>query len=163
MTAVEQRSSGSLNHRLFVVILLAKGALGVLQLGTAAAIFAGSVDRLPALTRWLFRAELAENLNDFLATRAMSLAGLIPTSELVFYTTYSLAHGGLHIVIVLALLYGAAWAHCAAVFELCAFVFYQLFEWFTVGGVAFLFLTANDLTVICITVREKRSRALMRP
>ena len=36
---------------------------------------------------------------------------------------------------------------------------YQLFEWRTVGGVALLILTAIDLTVIYITVREQRSRA----
>jgi uncharacterized membrane protein len=161
MTAVERRSPGSLNHRLFAVTLLAKGALGVLQLATAAAIFAGAVDRLPAFTQWLFGAELAENPNDFFATRAMSLADVIPTSDLAFYTTYFLAHGGLHIAIVVALLYGAAWAHRAAIVVLWAFVIYQLFEWLTVGGVALPILTAIDLTVIYITVREQRSRALL--
>lgn len=110
MTAVTQHSSKSLNHRLFAVTLFAKAALGVLQMATAAAIFAGAAERLPALTQWLFRAELVENPNDFLATRAMSLVGVIPTSDMSFYTTYFLAHGGLHIAIVVALLYGAAWA-----------------------------------------------------
>ena len=161
MTALKQHNSKSLNHRLFAVTLFAKAVLGVLQLATAAAIFAGAADRLPALTQWFFRAELAENPNDFLATRAMSLAGVIPTSDLAFYTTYFLAHGGLHIAIVVALLYGAAWAHRAALFVLWAFVIYQLFEWLTVGGVALLVLTAIDLTVIYITVREQRSRALL--
>ncbi|WP_300057881.1 DUF2127 domain-containing protein [Sulfitobacter sp.] len=159
MTTVAQHSTNSLNHRLFAVTLFAKAALGVLQLATAAAIFAGAAERLPGLTQWLFRAELAENPNDFLATRAMSLVGVIPTSDMSFYTTYFLAHGGLHIAIVVALLYGAAWAHRAAVFVLWAFVIYQLFEWLTVGGVALLILTAIDLTVIYITVCEQRSSA----
>ena len=160
---VTQHGSKSLNHRLFAVTLFAKAALGVLQLATAAAIFAGVAAHLPALVQWLFRAELAEDPSDFLATRALSLAGLIPKSDLAFYTTYFLAHGGLHIAIVVALLYGAPWAYRATVFVLWAFVIYQLFEWLTVGGVALLVLTAIDLTVIFITVREQHSRSQLGP
>lgn len=145
-----------LNHRVFVATLVAKGVLGLIQLMTAVAIFAGLAEKLPTLTKWLFRAELAENPTDFVATHIISLTGVVPTSDLAFYAIYFSAHGALHIAIVIALLYGAAWAHHAAIFVLWAFVAYQMFEWASVGGIALLLLTAIDLAVIYITTREKR-------
>tara|TARA_R110002020_G_scaffold98861_14_gene235105 strand:- start:1425 stop:1907 length:483 start_codon:yes stop_codon:yes gene_type:complete len=145
------------NHRLFVVTLVAKGLLGLIQLMTAAAIFAGVAERLPVITQWLFKAELAENPTDFIATRIISLVGIVPTSDLTFYTAYFSAHGTLHIAIVIALLYGAPWAHHAAIFVLWVFVAYQMFEWATVGGYMLLVLSAIDLAVIYITLRERRN------
>lgn len=153
------KSTSKINHRLFVATLLAKAALGVIQIATAVAIFAGMAERLPAFTQWLFQAELAENPADFVATRIISLVGVVPTSDLTFYTIYFAAHGALHIVIVIALLFGAAWAHRTAILVLWAFVAYQMFEWAAVGGTALLLLSAIDLAVIYITVREQRSKS----
>jgi len=151
-------TASNFNHRLFVVSLLAKAALGLIQIATAVTIFAGMIDRLPALAQWLFKAELAENPTDFVATRIIAIVGVMPTTDLTFYTTYFLAHGVLHIAIVFALLFGAAWAHRTAIIVLWAFVIYQMLEWATVGGTALLLLSAIDLAVIYITVREQRSR-----
>ncbi len=144
------------SHRIFVVTLIAKGVLGAIQLSTAAAIYLGLAAKLPAFTQWLFKAELAENPNDFLATHIISMVGIAPASDLTFYTIYFSAHGALHIAVVMALLYGASWAHHAAIVVLWAFVAYQMFEWATVGGTALLVLTAIDLIVIYITMREYR-------
>lgn len=85
-------------------------------------------ESLPGFTQWLFRAELTEDPTDFPATCIISLADIVPTSDLTFYTMYLSAHGALHIAIVIALLDGAAWAHRAAIFVLRAFVAYQMFE-----------------------------------
>tara|TARA_R100001369_G_C3268643_1_gene159590 strand:+ start:204 stop:683 length:480 start_codon:yes stop_codon:yes gene_type:complete len=153
------QSTSKVNHQLFVTTLLVKAVLGVIQIATAVAIFAGMAERLPAFTQWLFKAELAENPTDFVATRIISLVGVVPMSDLKFYTVYFTAHGALHIAIVIALLFGAAWAHRAAILVLWAFVAYQMFEWAAVGGTALLLLSAIDLAVIYITVREQRSKS----
>lgn len=151
----EQQQTG---HRLFIVTLVAKAVLGAVQLLTAFAIYVGLAEKLPALAQWLFKAELAEDPNDFLATYIISLLGISPTSDLTFYTIYFSAHGVLHIAVVIALLNGASWAHYAAIVVLWAFVAYQMFEWAHVGGTALLILTAIDLLVIFITMREHRSK-----
>ena len=156
---IQTQSTDRFAHRLYVVTLVTKAMLGVIQLATAAAIFAGMVDRLPALAKWLFQAELAENPNDFLATKIISLAGLAPASDLGFYSVYFAAHGVLHVGVVIALLYGATWAHRVANAVLWAFVTYQMFEWVTVGGATMLVLSAIDLGIIYLTYRENR-RAL---
>lgn len=144
------------NHRIFVVSLVAKGILGAIQILTAAAIYFGLADKLPAIMQWLFKAELAEDPNDFFATHIIALIGIAPASDLTFYTIYFSAHGALHIAVVVALLYGASWAHHAAIVVLWAFVVYQMFEWATIGGTALLILTAIDLIVIYITTREHK-------
>ena len=146
------------NHRLFVATLFAKGVLGVVQLATAAAIYFGVLQQLPRIAQWLVEQELSEDPNDFIATQFLSWANIVPTSNTTFYTLYFGAHGLLHVIIVAALLWGARWAYHAAVVVLSGFVIYQLFEWFSVGGRMLLILSAIDLAVIYLTVREKRDR-----
>jgi uncharacterized membrane protein len=143
-------------HRFFMLTILAKGSLGLVQLGTAVAIFYGVTSRLPSLAQSIIAAELAEDPNDFLAARIMSLVGAIPETDLTFYTYYFAAHGLLHVVVVAALLVGANWAYPSAVVVLIIFVVYQIFEWFTVGGVMLLVLSAIDVLVIYLTLIEWR-------
>lgn len=146
------------NHRLFLLTILGKGLLGVIQLATAVAIQMGLIQALPAIAKWVFKEELADDPKDFLATKIVELAGIIPQSELTFYTVYFAAHGALHVCVVAALLYGARWAYHAAIFVLAAFVVYQMIEWFSVGGAMLLVLTAIDLAVIYLTVLEEKRK-----
>lgn len=146
------------SHQLFLLTIVAKGLRGLLQLATAAAILFGATQQLPKFAEWIFRAELSQEPKDFLAARIMSLAGSIPQADLSFYTVYFSAHGALHIGVVAALLYGAKWADIAAIGVLAAFVVYQGFEWFSVGGTMLLVLTAIDLAVIYLTVLEMRRK-----
>lgn len=146
----------ALTHRLFLITILTKGVLGLIQLATAAAIFLGMTEKLPAFAEWMFRAELNEDPKDFLATHIISWSGIIPQSDLTFYKIYFSAHGALHVGVVAALLYGAQWANHAAIAVLGAFVVYQVMEWFSVGGVMLIVLTVIDLAVIYLTVIEHR-------
>lgn len=76
------------------------------------------------------------------------------------YTYYFAAHGLVHITVVAALLSGAHWAHSAATLTLVAFVAYQMFEWINIGGPMLLVLTAIDLIVIVLTLRERQRAQL---
>lgn len=147
-----------LTHRLFILTILAKGSLGLVQLATAAAIFLGFTDRLPSLAQLLVAAELAEDPNDFLAARIMSLVGALPETDLTFYTYYFAAHGILHVAIVAALLMGANWAYPSTIAVLGIFVIYQILEWSAVGGTMLIVLSVIDLLVIYLTLLEWRHR-----
>lgn len=146
-------------HRFFLLTLAAKGALGIVQLATAAALALGVADRLPAIAQRLFAAELSQDPNDFLATRLLALAGQVPGTDLAFYKLYFAAHGGLHLGVVTLLLLGHGAAYPAAIGVLAVFVVYQVFEWFHVGGSMLLVLTAIDLAVILLTLSEWKRRA----
>lgn len=154
------RQSGQASHQLFLLTIIAKGFLGFIQLVTAAAIAFGVTQQLPKFANWIFRAELREDPKDFLAGKIISWAGIVPQTDLSFYTAYFAAHGALHIGVVAALLYGARWADYAAIAVLAAFVVYQILEWFSVGGTMLLVLTAIDLAVIYLTIMEMRGKNL---
>ena len=145
-------------HALFLLTVIAKGLLGLLQLAIAAAIMLGITQHLPRFAEWMFRAELSQDPKDFLATKIIALAGTVPGADLSFYSVYFSAHGALHVAVVAALLYGARWADYGAIAVLAAFVVYQIFEWFAVGGAMLLVLTFIDLAVIYLTVLETRRK-----
>jgi uncharacterized membrane protein len=146
----------TITHRIFVITILAKGLLGLIQLMTAAALYFGVLEHLPRIAQWLVARELSEDPNDFIATQILSLANIAPTSDSTFYTVYFAAHGFLHVAVVTMLLSGARWANHVAISVLSLFVIYQLFEWFAVGGKTLLVLTVVDLAVIYLTARERR-------
>lgn len=146
----------STSHKLYIVTLVSKAFLGLVQLVTAAALILGVTDQFPAFAQWVFKAELAENPTDFLANKIISAVGLLPQTDLSFYKIYFTAHGLLHIGVVAALLYGANWAYHVGVGVLAVFVAYQTYEWFHVGGVMLVVLTVIDLFVIYLTVLEHR-------
>lgn len=109
--------------------------IGLLQLATVAAIHFYAADQLPALAQRVFAAELAEDPNDFLAARIISLAGMAPTSQLAFDVLCFAANELLHVGIVVALLFSVPVASPAAVLVLAAaFLLYQLVEWLSAGG-----------------------------
>jgi len=155
----EEPEIDTVAHWLFLLTLAAKGALGVIQLVTAAALALGIADRLPAIAQRLFAAELSQDPDDFLAKWLMALAGQVPGTDLTFYKIYFAAHGLLHVGVVALLLLGHGAAYPAAIAVLAGFVVYQIFEWFHVGGSMLLVLTAIDLAVIALTLTEWKRRA----
>ena len=146
----------SASHRLFLLTILTKGALGLIQLATAAALWLGVGGQLPQLAQWLVVQELSEDPTDFFASHLMAWVKIIPTTDLSFYTIYFAAHGALHVSVVAALLSGAFWANHAAIVVLAGYVIYQMLEWWNVGGAMLIVLTAIDLFVIYLTLRENR-------
>ena len=153
----------STEHRLFILTILAKAALGVIQIATAAALQLGAAQTLPPLLRWLVEKELSEDPNDFIAARLLSLFSTAPPADLTFYKIYFLSHGLLHLIVVAAILRGARWASHAAIAVLAAFVVYQMWEWVAVGGRMLLILSVIDLAVIALTLRdEQRKRQMFR-
>lgn len=165
-TEVQQMSEGAnsyrLGHDVFVLTLLAKGLLGAVQLFTALLLVLGVGDRLPAIAQWLVKAELAEDPNDPIASRIIDLASRFPGSDMTFYAIYFAAHGVLHLAVVAALFRGLIWSYAAAIVVLFAFVFYQIFSWFSSGGIMLLVLSAIDLLVIFLTYREWAHRSAAR-
>jgi len=143
-------------HQIFIAVLLGKAALGAVQLAIAAALYLGVLTYAPLIADWLVHSEVTEDPRDILASRILVWANMAPGTDTTFYMTYFVVHGALHLGVVAALLWGARWANHAAVAVLSAFVAFQLVEWARMGGVMLLVLTAIDLAVIWLTLREHR-------
>lgn len=150
--------SAKFAHRFFILTILAKGSLGLVQLATSAAISMGLTDRLPRLAQSIIAAELAEDPNDFLAARIMQFVRTLPETDMTFYAYYFGAHGLLHVVVAAALLSGTIWAYPATIAVLSIFVLYQSLEWLAVGGTMLLVLSTIDLLVIFLTWLEWKDR-----
>lgn len=156
-------TAGRMGHRVFVLTLAAKGLLGLVQLAVAAAILSGASQGVPRLAHWLVAAELAEDPADPMASRIMAVAGALPGSATGFYAIYFAVHGLLHVGVVAALVAGAAWAYPATILVLVAFIVYQAVEWLAAGGAMLIVLSAIDVAVIWLTIREwasHRARAI---
>lgn len=151
-------NEANVEHRVFILTIIGKAVLGVAQIATAIAVHLGAVQMLPKWMEWVFQRELAEDPKDFLATQLLSIVNQIPNTDVAFYTIYFAAHGVVHVGIVIALLSGIRWANTAAVATLGIFVIYQLFEWLSVGGPTLLILTAIDIIVIVLTIRDHKHR-----
>ena len=145
-----------ISHLVFVLTLLLKGALGVVQILSAVFIAFGLTDRAPALVRALFQRELSEDPTDFIASRFIALADKFPGSDTAFYGLYFTVHGLLHIAVVACLLLGLMWTYPMAIAVLLGFVAYQAVEWAAGGGVMLVILSAIDLVVIGLTIHEWR-------
>lgn len=143
-----------LGHRLFLLTLAAKGALGAVQIAIAAAILSGLSRKLPRIAHWMVAAELAEDPSDPFARRMIALADALPGTDLTFYAAYFGVHGLLHAGVVAALIAGALWAYPATILVLAAFIAYQTVEWLAAGGAMLLVLSAIDAVVIWLTVKE---------
>lgn len=154
----ERHGADRVGHVIFVVTLLGKGLLGAFQIAAGVAILMGLSQHLPAMAHWLVGAELAADPDDWIARHIVNLARSFPPSEIAFYAIYFLAHGALHLGVVVALLAGALWAYPAAIATLVGFIVYQGVEWLHVGGIVLPVLTLIDVVVIYLTLREWRSR-----
>ncbi|MGY3437200.1 MULTISPECIES: DUF2127 domain-containing protein [unclassified Marinovum] len=143
-------------HRIFIVTLLAKGGLGVVQLATALMLWLTAPKGLPVLANWLFLTEMQEDPADFLAAKIIALSGTVPANEIGFYTLYFAAHGVLHVGIVAALLSGVRWAYTASILILAGFVVYQAAEWLHIHSAMLIVLSAIDIAVIYLTLQERK-------
>ena len=84
--AISNKRPGETSHQLFLLTIIAKGLLGLVQLATAAAIVVGVTQQLPGFAEGIFKAELSQDPNDFLASKIITLAGMVPKADLTFYT-----------------------------------------------------------------------------
>ena len=155
---IERHGADRLGHVIFVVTLVGKGMLGAAQLAASAAIVLGLAQHLPAIAQWLVGNALIEDPDDVIANLIMSLPGLMPADQMNFYALYFLLHGLLHLGVMVALLAGWLWAYPAAIATLVVFIVIQMAEWLQVGGPMLLALTALDLLVIYLTLREWHQR-----
>lgn len=156
-------SQSALVHRVFHLILAGKGVLGVAQLAIGLSVALGVLERLPAVAQALVAKELSEDPGDFLAGRILAAVDAFPESQSTFFALYFSAHGLLHVAVVALLLLGRVWAYPFAVLVLAAFIVYQTYEWFSVGGALLPLLSVIDLVVICLTVLEWRGRSRRQP
>ena len=139
---------------MFVVSLICKAALALIQLGAGFALLILPTQAATGLINVLVKNELVEDPTDPIARLVERWVTSFDPQAAHFYEVYLLGHGALHTVVVLSLLLKWRIAYPFSLASLVAFVVYQLWHYAHAPSMMLLVLTAIDLFVIVIVVLE---------
>ncbi|MGN7798635.1 DUF2127 domain-containing protein [Leifsonia sp. 22587] len=152
----------SLLDRTFVVALVLKGVDGVVELVAGVALLLVSPAQIEAVTRALARPELHEHPHDPIANSLVGYASGLSVSTTLFGAVYLLVHGVVKVVLVVAVLRDKLWAYPWLIGVLVAFIGWQGYELVVHFSWGLVALTAFDILIVALTVREYRMRRLDR-
>jgi len=142
--------------RAFLVTLILKGLDGALELIAGVALLLVSPAQLEAVARTLTRHELQEDPHDPIANALVHYASTLNVSATTFGAIYLLAHGIVKVVLVVAVLRDKLWAYPWLIGFLLVFIGYQVYELFVHATWGLAALTAFDIVMVLLTVREYR-------
>lgn len=137
----------------FNVVLILKGADGVLELVGGLLLLVIAPDAIDHLARWLTQNELSRDPHDFLARHLLHLTGNLKHTQL-FGSIYLLTHGMAKIVMVVGLWYRARWAYPVAFVFLGGFGIYQIYRMTYAPTIGLALLTVFDVFMLWLTWRE---------
>jgi uncharacterized membrane protein len=143
-------------HKLFQASLLFKGVLAGSETLAGIGLFFTSNPAILGYVAWLTRHELAEDRTDTMAVLAQKSVEALSLETQHFYALYLCAHGGIKLVMVLALAWRVVWAYPVSMVILAGFVAYQLYSFVQGGSPLLLALSALDLLMIALVWREYR-------
>lgn len=150
-------------HRAFDIGILLKGLDGLLECIAGLALLLTTRRAILDVVGWLTREELIEDSGDFVANHLVHLAQQLSLATQYFAGIYLLGHGVIKLGLVIGLLRGARWSYPAAVAFLTAFIGYQSYRLAHTPSLSLSLLTAMDIAVVILIVREWRRRIRAAP
>jgi uncharacterized membrane protein len=144
--------------RTFFVSLILKGLDGAIELICGIALFIVTPEQIAAVVRALTHNELSEDPHDLIANWLVRYANSLDVSTTAFGAVYLLVHGVVKIFLVVAVLRGRLWAYPWLIGFLLLFIGYQGFELIAHFSWGLLLLTAFDIFIVILTIREYRLR-----
>ncbi|WP_040166417.1 DUF2127 domain-containing protein [Microbacterium gorillae] len=142
--------------RTFFVSLILKGLNGLVELIAGGALLILSPSDIDRLAHRLTQHRLAVDPDDFIANWLVHYTAHLDVGTTVFGAVYLLVHGIVKVFLVIAVLRDKLWAYPWLIGFLTVFIGYQTvelflhFSWFLLG------LTAFDIFIVVLTVREYR-------
>jgi uncharacterized membrane protein len=145
---------GRFLHWVFEASLVLKALFAAAETLSGLALLGLPGSAVLRMAQWLTQRELTEDPKDAIANALLHAAQHFSIETQSFYGFYFTSHGALKLVVVILLMRGVLWAYPGAVALLSAFVTYQLYLWSLHHAVSMLLLTALDVIVIALTLRE---------
>ncbi len=148
-------------HRLFIIGIWFKGIDGVLEiLGGTLLLFTARAT-LIRLVATLTQYEMAEDPTDWTANHLRNAVSHFSTNARLFCSVYLIGHGAIKVFLVWGgLLRRKLWAYPAALAFIGAFISYQVYRILDHFSIGLAFLSAIDLVVFLLIVREYRTLGL---
>ncbi|WP_287934319.1 DUF2127 domain-containing protein [Arthrobacter sp.] len=154
---VKTNTDRTLLDRTFQVSLVLKGLDGLLELAGGVLLLLVSPAQVGSVVRFLTQHELSEDPHDLVATTLVHLAGSLTVSATLFGAVYLLLHGLVKVALVAAVLRDKLWAYPWMVAFLLVFIAYQGYELLVAFTWSMALLTAFDIFIVWLTVREYRA------
>lgn len=142
--------------RAFFVSLILKGLDGVLELVGGVALLLITPAQITAIVHALTRQELREDPHDLIANWLINYTGTLGVSATVFGAIYLLVHGIVKVFLVVAVLRDKLWAYPWLIGFLIVFIIFQGYELILHVSWGLSLLTAFDIFIVILTVREYR-------
>ena len=150
--------SGDLLDRAFAVGIILKGLDGILEVVGGVLLLVVSPATIDQLSRTLTQHELSEDPHDFIAVHLLRLAHGLTGSAALFAALYLLLHGVVKVVLVVAVLRNKLWAYPWMIAFLGIFIVYQAYRIVLSASAAMIALTAFDVFIVWLTMREYRKQ-----
>src|SRR5215211_4828580 len=141
---------------LFEIGIIGKGLDGAAELLGGLLLLWASPDRIRHLAVVLTQGELSEDPHDLIAVRILHSADGLTGGAVRFGAIYLLAHGGVKVVLAIALLLDKLWAYPWMIGFLSLFIGYQLYRIALHPSAGLIALTIFDAVVLAVTVGEYR-------
>lgn len=146
----------TLLDRTFFVSLILKGLDGLLEVVGGIALLLVTPAQINAVVRALTRHEITQDPNDLIANWLINYTSTLGVAATLFGAMYLLVHGIVKIILVTAVLRDKLWAYPWLIGFLIAFIGYQAYELIVHFSWALLLLTAFDIFMVGLTLREYR-------
>ena len=140
----------------FRVVIILKGLDGVLELIGGILLLLVKPTQIAGLAQLLTQHELSQDPHDFVATHLLAATGHLTGAATLFGAVYLLIHGLVKVVLVWAVLKHQLWAYPWMIAFLLVFIVYQAYRLALVFTIGLFLLTAFDILVTVLTVREYR-------
>jgi uncharacterized membrane protein len=140
--------------RAFMVGIIGKGLNGAAELLGGVLLLWLTPEQIQDVAVAWTHGELSEDPNDVIATYLLHTANGLTGPAVLFGAVYLLAHGGVKVVLVIALLLNKLWAYPWMIVVLLLFIAYQLYRIVLDPSAGFIGLTIFDIVIVALTWRE---------
>jgi uncharacterized membrane protein len=142
--------------RVFEIGIIAKGLNGAAELVGGLLLLFATPGNIHQLAVALTQGELSEDPHDFIARHILHTANGLTGSAVLFGAVYLLTHGGVKVVLVVALLWNKLWAYPCMIVVLLSFIGYQLYRIVLSPTAGLVALTVFDALIVVLTWLEYR-------
>ncbi|MEK7134221.1 MAG: DUF2127 domain-containing protein [Patescibacteria group bacterium] len=143
-------------HELFEIVILLKGAFGVIEIFVGFFILLVNRAAVSDVLLYLVHGELLEDPTSLFAGYIANLSQNLSANTELFIGGYFLIYGLIKIFLVVGLLRGKIWSYRAAIGLLSIFIAYMFYRFSYTHSPFLALLIATDIATLALIWREYR-------
>jgi uncharacterized membrane protein len=145
-----------LEHEFFRISILLKGIYSFLEFIAGAVLLFITSNKIYFIIHEVFKNELLEDAQDFIANSLLNLVGSMPSAIKQFIAVYLIIHGIIKLILIIALWKEKRAAYPVAIIVFSFFIIYQIYKYILHPSLVLLVLTDLDMLIIILTWLEWR-------